>query len=837
MANLYYNFSPAFVPGTKVRSDQVNTQYQAIETAFDLLPTQPTAITLGTATVGVESGAGSAYVVTMSPLRLSNAELDEVIFRSTHTNTGATTVDVDGIGAVPLVAADGSALLANDILTGISYIVRYDNANTRFQLVGPSTSLASNAAAAAASAAAALVSAGNAATSESNAATSETNAGVSAFDAMQWAVHPEDDDLDNFPGQFSSFHWAQKAMAAVGGSLSGLSDVDLTGQAQGDLLVNVDGTNWEDTGGNLTLNAGAFAWIGSTSTTGFQFFNNGSEIMEIRPRDGASFLSSRFIRYHNDDNQWTIQGSTRVTLFSGTDTFSMGASMPLVMAPATAAFVPLRFNTLGSARPTSALNAGLFAVGTNGELGVWGVAGQVPHNLSFIAPNALVYQFDTDTNTATIPGLNDWKMNNATPASVTEIAINDTMLTGGDFGTYWGANLTTGDKIFIKQQNDESRYIVLSVSGALIDGTGFWRIPVTVDDSGLVFSATETCSVQINAAITGASSGGVSISGTPVNNQFAIWTDASTIEGESDLTYNGAGVMALDDGSSGFVRLELDGGDAGSARVQAAFGGGSDAGFYIENNDAGAGGGAMILDNGTGRLALQQTSDAGSLQDLWVNCQRNGAVQLYNNGTQMFDTTVSGVRVQGSLFMDEQAAAAADVAGDGQFWVRDDAPNVPMFANDVGDEFVLGQTVSVYKTVNTVRSSTVTKTVDPDLALSLTPGLWLINWDITWGETGGASQGLRFDWRATGGTSVNFSYEGVWGPGNATPTAAEIFVGVSSGNNNLIAGDTTQRRMFGTIRLEVTATTSVELFWAQVISDVNATDILAGSLMHATKIG
>ena len=44
-----------------------------------------------------------------------------------------------------------------------------------------------------------------------------------------------------------------------GGSLGALSDVNLTGQAQYDLLFNVDGTNWEDSAGNLILDIAALA--------------------------------------------------------------------------------------------------------------------------------------------------------------------------------------------------------------------------------------------------------------------------------------------------------------------------------------------------------------------------------------------------------------------------------------------------------------------------------------------------------------------------------------------------------------------------------------------------
>lgn len=43
-----------------------------------------------------------------------------------------------------------------------------------------------------------------------------------------------------------------------------------------------------------------------------------------------------------------------------------------------------------------------------------------------------------------------------------------------------------------------------------------------------------------------------------------------------------------------------------------------------------------------------------------------------------------------NLAMVEKAAAPGDVAGVGQWWVRNDVPNIPMFTNDVGIDFKLG---------------------------------------------------------------------------------------------------------------------------------------------------
>lgn len=82
----------------------------------------------------------------------------------------------------------------------------------------------------------------------------------------------------------------------------------------------------------------------------------------------------------------------------------------------------------------------------------------------------------------------------------------------------------------------------------------------------------------------------------------------------------------------------------------------------------------------------------------------NGASTLYYNGAARFVTASGGVDVSGditvaglvdgaSLILPERAAAIASVATLGQFWVRDDAPNVPMFTDDAGTDFILNGTL------------------------------------------------------------------------------------------------------------------------------------------------
>ena len=141
MSNNYFDFRtaslPPNVPGAKARAGEVNRVFDAIEAAFDLLPTTPESLELGKTTLGTESGSGNSYVVTMPNTRTSNANGDEVVFRATHTNTGAATLQVDAISAVALRRFNGDPLEANDIVTGRFYAARYDSANTRFVIVWP----------------------------------------------------------------------------------------------------------------------------------------------------------------------------------------------------------------------------------------------------------------------------------------------------------------------------------------------------------------------------------------------------------------------------------------------------------------------------------------------------------------------------------------------------------------------------------------------------------------------------------------------------------------------------------------------------------------------------
>ena len=64
-----------------------------------------------------------------------------------------------------------------------------------------------------------------------------------------------------------------------------------------------------------------------------------------------------------------------------------------------------------------------------------------------------------------------------------------------------------------------------------------------------------------------------------------------------------------------------------------------------------------------------------------------------------------------SFYITERAAANGPIATLGEFWVRNDVPNVPMFTDDLGTDFVL----TAVPDPLTIGRAILTNTNDPDL--------------------------------------------------------------------------------------------------------------------------
>lgn len=81
--------------------------------------------------LGTTGGSGNAYTATPSP-DISAAVAGQVFtFIANHTNSAAATINITGIGSVPLRTRVGVVLLANTIISGAMYIGVYDGSFIR----------------------------------------------------------------------------------------------------------------------------------------------------------------------------------------------------------------------------------------------------------------------------------------------------------------------------------------------------------------------------------------------------------------------------------------------------------------------------------------------------------------------------------------------------------------------------------------------------------------------------------------------------------------------------------------------------------------------------------
>lgn len=89
----------------------------------------------------VDSGSADAYVVTPSPSIGAYAEGQRLVFRATNANTGASTLNANGLGAIAIQTPEGVALTAGMIIDGGYYEVVYDAnaAPDRWVLMSPTS--------------------------------------------------------------------------------------------------------------------------------------------------------------------------------------------------------------------------------------------------------------------------------------------------------------------------------------------------------------------------------------------------------------------------------------------------------------------------------------------------------------------------------------------------------------------------------------------------------------------------------------------------------------------------------------------------------------------------
>lgn len=95
---------------------------------------------------------------------------------------------------------------------------------------------------------------------------------------------------------------------------------------------------------------------------------------------------------------------------------------------------------------------------------------------------SIPWKFST-TITDSNPGSGNFRLNNATQGNSTQIFVSDITDGGVDVSAIIDS-LVPGTDIYIQQNDDSTRFHVATVNGGVVDATTYFKIPVTISDSG-----------------------------------------------------------------------------------------------------------------------------------------------------------------------------------------------------------------------------------------------------------------------------------------------------------------------------------------------------------------
>ena len=235
----------------------------------------------------------------------------------------------------------------------------------------------------------------------------------------------------------------------------------------------------------------------------------------------------------------------------------------------------------------------------------------------------------------------------------------------------------------------------------------------------------------------------------------------------------------------------------------------------------------LTYDNATGNISLEAASGGGI-----SNVVEDTTPQLGGD----LDGQGNNLDSMGVIFLNEQASADADVAGDGQLWVKSDAPNTLYFTDDTGLDWKAPKEQIKYKTATTSTSTDTTYTDDPHLA-----GFNLE--DDTWYMVEGyfeLTSALSVDIKFRGNLS-NTEQAGSWTiTGRNSGGTNEGDHGTNIGSTNILIDTNNTNNhgfvVYGFIQSNATTGGTFAVQWAQNTSDAATTSLLLGSWLKLTKL-
>lgn len=269
---------------------------------------------------------------------------------------------------------------------------------------------------------------------------------------------------------------------------------------------------------SLTIGTGTKAFTTQTTKT----FLTGTFVQAISQANSANYMYGTVTSYDSGTGVLTLS----IVTTGGSGTL---ADWLLVMAGARGGTGVAATATSGS---TSTGAAGSSAtVNNSGSTSAAVFDFTIPRG----ADAGMRYAFESSTSMAA-PASGGLRLNNAALASVTAIAVNATnsdAVDVSDFIATWDDSTNTV-KGYVEVRKEGSGAVLGLYQLTSVTDNGTWlQFAVTyVSGSGSLTAADSVYLVPYRTGNAG-TNGAVAVSGTPTVNQFANWTDATTIKGTS----------------------------------------------------------------------------------------------------------------------------------------------------------------------------------------------------------------------------------------------------------------------------------------------------------------
>lgn len=128
-------FSAPNLSGTNTGDNATNTQYSGLAASKENTFTVMSGKTIATFNYAADAGANDSYVISLNPSPGSYTTGMIIFFKANTVNTGAASINVNGLGAKTIVKRVSTALANGDIPALSLKMIIYDGTN--FVLINP----------------------------------------------------------------------------------------------------------------------------------------------------------------------------------------------------------------------------------------------------------------------------------------------------------------------------------------------------------------------------------------------------------------------------------------------------------------------------------------------------------------------------------------------------------------------------------------------------------------------------------------------------------------------------------------------------------------------------